>query len=53
MPEPQQNRDARAPGWQHVRVLAIYPQLEGEQSPDQFTKEVRAHMARDACVFEH
>ena len=50
---PEWLKVARAPGWQHVRVLAIYPQIEDEQPPDSFVKELRSHMARDACVFEH
>ena len=42
---------ARAPGWQQVRVLSIYAKIDdGEQSSARFEKELRAHMAPDACV---
>ena len=42
---------ARAPGWQQVRVLSIYAKIDdGEQSSARFEKELRAHIAPDACV---
>ena len=41
----------RAPGWQQVRTLSISPEIEGDQiGGDQVVKELRAHMAPDACV---
>jgi hypothetical protein len=42
---------ARAPGWQQVRVLSIYAKIDdGEQVVRKVRKELRAHMAPDACV---
>ena len=51
---PEVARWGTHPSWS--RLLgnpAIYPQIEDEQPPDSFVKELRSHMARDACVFEH